>query len=347
MWKQEGTDSRNRGLPSGNQQAFRSLRDSLHSPRIPQCTREGELGTDCQESPSCLAPVVSSQGGFLRALDSAIPRARECASLHRKCSRAHVEPQVHNQTCTVQSQTGITPRARPHAALPCGPGDGDPDAVQSRGSPRTPADCTWARFCVQGCAAFSAPVVGSGGVDLSPLPQESPPGCHLPRCHMSPGTDVVIVKNGRRICGTGGCLASAPLHQNKSYFEFKIQSTGIWGIGVATQKVNLNQIPLGRDVHSLVMRNDGALYHNNEEKNRLPANSLPQEGDVVGITYDHVELNVYLNGKNMHCPASGIRGTVYPVVYVDDSAILDCQFSEFYHTPPPGFEKILFEQQIF
>ncbi|XP_017729237.1 PREDICTED: SPRY domain-containing protein 7 isoform X1 [Rhinopithecus bieti] len=161
------------------------------------------------------------------------------------------------------------------------------------------------------------------------------------------GTDVVIVKNGRRICGTGGCLASAPLHQNKSYFEFKVQSTGIWGIGVATQKVNLNQIPLGRDVHSLVMRNDGALYHNNEEKNRLPANSLPQEGDVVGITYDHVELNVYLNGKNMHCPASGIRGTVYPVVYVDDSAILDCQFSEFYHTPPPGFEKILFEQQIF
>ncbi|XP_074769509.1 SPRY domain-containing protein 7 isoform X2 [Athene noctua] len=125
------------------------------------------------------------------------------------------------------------------------------------------------------------------------------------------------------------------------------QRMGIWGIGVATQKANLNQIPLGRDVHSLVMRNDGALYYNNEEKNRLPANNLPQEGDVVGITYDHVELNVYLNGKNMHCPASGIRGTVYPVVYVDDSAILDCQFSEFYHTPPPGFEKILFEQQIF
>ncbi|XP_015278277.1 PREDICTED: SPRY domain-containing protein 7 [Gekko japonicus] len=161
------------------------------------------------------------------------------------------------------------------------------------------------------------------------------------------GTDVVIVKNGRRVCGTGGCLANAPLHQNKSYFEFKIQSTGIWGVGVATQKVHLNQIPLGRDTNSLVLRNDGALYYNNEEKNRLPANSLPQEGDVVGITYDHVELNVYLNGKNMHCPASGIRGTVFPVVYVDDSAILDCQFSDFYHTPPTGFEKILFEQQIF
>ncbi|KAM5167551.1 SPRY domain-containing protein 7-like isoform 2-T2 [Callospermophilus lateralis] len=119
-----------------------------------------------------------------------------------------------------------------------------------------------------------------GGTGYIPLKEM--PAVQLDTQHM--GTDVVIVKNGRRICGTGGCLASAPLHQNKSYFEFKIQSTGIWGIGVATQKVNLNQIPLGRDVHSLVMRNDGALYHNNEEKNTLPANSLPQEGDVMLMT---------------------------------------------------------------
>ncbi|XP_029458688.1 SPRY domain-containing protein 7 [Rhinatrema bivittatum] len=184
---------------------------------------------------------------------------------------------------------------------------------------------------------------GDGGAGHIPLKEM--PAVQLDTQHM--GTDVVIVKNGRRICGTGACLANAPLHQNKSYFEFKIQSTGIWGVGVATQKANLNQVPLGRDIHSLVMRNDGAIYYNNEEKSRLPANSLPQEGDVVGITYDHVELNVYLNGKNMHCPASGIRGTVYPVVYVDDSAILDCQFSDFYHISPAGFEKILFEQQIF
>ncbi|EPY81642.1 hypothetical protein CB1_000724002 [Camelus ferus] len=167
------------------------------------------------------------------------------------------------------------------------------------------------------------------------------------------GTDVVIVKNGRRICGTGGCLASAPLHQNKSYFEFKIQSTGIWGIGVATQKVNLNQIPLGRDVHSLVMRNDGALYHNNEEKNRLPANSLPQEGDVVPPLARKISVNPYFHlGEimtgwllmNISC-FSHIKEIL--AHNFDDSAILDCQFSEFYHTPPPGFEKILFEQQIF
>lgn len=35
------------------------------------------------------------------------------------------------------------------------------------------------------------------------------------------------------------------------------------------------------------------------------------------------------------------------LIPVDDSAILDCQFSDFYHTAPQGFEKILFEQQIF
>lgn len=59
----------------------------------------------------------------------------------------------------------------------------------------------------------------------------------------------------------------------------------MWGIGVATQKVNLNQVPLGRDTNSLVLRHDGSVYHNNEEKNRLPANNLPQEGDIVVSIY--------------------------------------------------------------
>ena len=40
------------------------------------------------------------------------------------------------------------------------------------------------------------------------------------------GQDVVIVKSGRRICGTGAALGNAPIVQNKAYFEVKIQSTG-------------------------------------------------------------------------------------------------------------------------
>uniref|UniRef100_A0A9J7ZJM4 SPRY domain-containing protein 7 n=1 Tax=Cyprinus carpio carpio TaxID=630221 RepID=A0A9J7ZJM4_CYPCA len=174
-------------------------------------------------------------------------------------------------------------------------------------------NCTSGDICARMAAMFTCCLgcCGDGGPGHAPLKEM--PTVQLDTHHM--GTDVVIVKSGRRICGTGACLANAPLHQNKSYFEFKIQSTGVWGIGVATQKVNLNQVPLGQDSHSLVLRHDGSIYHNNEEKNRLPANSLPQEGDIVGVTYDHVELSLYLNGKNMQCPASGIRGTVFPIVY--------------------------------
>ena len=41
------------------------------------------------------------------------------------------------------------------------------------------------------------------------------------------GGDCVIVKSGRRICGTGAALANAPLVQDKSYFEIKIQCGGM------------------------------------------------------------------------------------------------------------------------
>ena len=36
----------------------------------------------------------------------------------------------------------------------------------------------------------------------------------------------MIVKNGRRICGTGGALCNVPITQNKAYFEVKIQALG-------------------------------------------------------------------------------------------------------------------------
>ena len=34
------------------------------------------------------------------------------------------------------------------------------------------------------------------------------------------------MKSGKRICGTGAALANAPLVQDKSYFEMKIQCSG-------------------------------------------------------------------------------------------------------------------------
>lgn len=158
------------------------------------------------------------------------------------------------------------------------------------------------------------------------------------------GSEVVVVKNGQRICGTGAAFSNAPINQDKAYFEVKVQSSGVWGVGLASRKCAVNKVPLGDTEESWVLRNDGRIFHNNEETGKLSA--VLQEGDVLGLTYDHVELNFMLNGKPMNCPCLGIKGTVYPVFYVDDGATLDVQFTNFYHDPPSGYESIMIEQSL-
>lgn len=51
-----------------------------------------------------------------------------------------------------------------------------------------------------------------------------------------------------------------------------------------------------------------------EEKSSA-VHSFPSEGDIVGVAFDHVELNFYFNGKNLEVPYRNVRGTVYPVLY--------------------------------
>ena len=36
---------------------------------------------------------------------------------------------------------------------------------------------------------------------------------------------------------------------------------------------------------------------------------------LQGVSYNHVEMNFFLNGKSLGCPILGIRGTVYPVFF--------------------------------
>ena len=36
---------------------------------------------------------------------------------------------------------------------------------------------------------------------------------------------------------------------------------------------------------------------------------------LQGVSYNHVELNFYVNGEPLNCPVTGIRGTVFPVIY--------------------------------
>ena len=47
------------------------------------------------------------------------------------------------------------------------------------------------------------------------------------------GKDAVLVKNGGRLCGSGAARATAPINQNKAYWEVKVQQNGLWSCGVS------------------------------------------------------------------------------------------------------------------
>ncbi|CAG4963452.1 unnamed protein product [Parnassius apollo] len=200
----------------------------------------------------------------------------------------------------------------------------------------------------------------------------------LDSLHM--GHEVVLVKNGQRACGSGCTLGNAPLVQNKAYFEVKLQQGGVWAVGLATRDTDLNRVHGGLDKESWCLNSDGTVRHDNvelyhlrpascdspttellvstespnhsdneklEQKNVAESTAvMPVEGDIIGIAYDHVEMNFFLNGKNMEIPVRNIKGTVYPALYVDDGAILDIILDNFRYPPPSGYEKIMVEQSL-
>lgn len=145
-------------------------------------------------------------------------------------------------------------------------------------------------------------------------------------------------------------LTSTFEQQNKAYFEVTIQQSGTFGIGLATSHVDLNHIPLGHDEHSWVLRNDGSVFHKNIQIYKLPHQLSIGEGDVIGVTYDHIEMKYLINNQVIDHPVTGVRGGgdvgLYPVVYVDDGAILDTSFTTFTYPPPPGYDRILAEKTL-
>ena len=50
-------------------------------------------------------------------------------------------------------------------------------------------------------------------------PLEAPDRPEVKLDPLNMGLDAVIVKNGTRLCGTGGVIANAPIMQDKAYFE--------------------------------------------------------------------------------------------------------------------------------
>lgn len=153
------------------------------------------------------------------------------------------------------------------------------------------------------------------------------------------GYEVVIVKGGHRVCGSGAALGNAPLVQSKSYFEVKIQQGGGWSVGLATRQTDLSLtkglqgfniickciivwVLGGMDEFSWTLSHDGVINHNTEELYKMgntdvqsKPQQIPQEGDVIGISYDHIQLKFYVNGEEVEYAVTNVKGTVYPALY--------------------------------
>ncbi|KNC86181.1 hypothetical protein SARC_01659 [Sphaeroforma arctica JP610] len=156
----------------------------------------------------------------------------------------------------------------------------------------------------------------------------------------------VVVDGGLCVRGRGAALANGPLVQDQSYWEVKVKSGGSWGLGVSLRTEDLKSVPLGQGNQSWVFRNDGEIYHCGEAYTQYADKIAVKEGDVIGCSYDHVDLHFYINGKQLECSVMTVRGKVYPSVYVDNGAVLDCEFTNFAHPPPRGYSRIMFEQSL-
>ncbi|KAI9580039.1 SPRY domain-containing protein 7 isoform X1 [Glossina fuscipes] len=75
--------------------------------------------------------------------------------------------------------------------------------------------------------------------------------------------------------------------------------------------------------------------------------NIADEGDVIGVAFDHIELNFYLNGNNLEVPFRNIKAsTLFPVIYVGNGAIVDIILDNFLYPIPAGFERIMLEQSL-
>lgn len=166
---------------------------------------------------------------------------------------------------------------------------------------------------------------------------------------------------------------------------------GHWSVGLATMSTDLNKPRGGQDRFSWCLNaenmamHDNQILHNlnemyssehpaadNDKEQLIPSNEvrtailpttpvnrpfLPQEGDILGVTYNHEEMNFYLNGKSLNIPifikmqnapsSSENNSTeIYPAVHVDDGAILDLIVDNFNYPIPGGYDKIMIEQSL-
>lgn len=125
-----------------------------------------------------------------------------------------------------------------------------------------------------------------------------------------------------------------------------MQSNGDIGIGIMNKNPNLDKNSLIND--AWLLWSNGKVTYNGKEQVSLETDL--QEGDIIGVTFDHTDLKFYINGKEVAHLTRGAAGNfpaaAFPVVFVDDGAVVDLNFSSFAFDPPVGYTGILQEQTL-
>lgn len=141
------------------------------------------------------------------------------------------------------------------------------------------------------------------------------------------GAQVSLSGRQQTISGTGVALASTRLEQDRAYFEFKVNKTGSFQVGVANRRVNL----------------DGELGDDSTLSWGFQSHAQIKDGDVIGVSYDQADLpcaNFFHNGQLLDNERlTGMRGELYPAAAVRNGAKLTANFGhQFEYEPPAQFK---------
>lgn len=79
----------------------------------------------------------------------------------------------------------------------------------------------------------------------------------------------------------------------------------------------------GMDEFSWALCSDHTIRHNKQELHmiNLASKTNPgethkmQEGDIIGVSFDHIQLKFYVNGTEIEQSVTNVKGTVYPALY--------------------------------
>lgn len=85
-----------------------------------------------------------------------------------------------------------------------------------------------------------------------------------------------------------------------------IRILGVWGIGLGNRQAQIDSAPVEKYFWGL--RESGQVFADGQCIGQL--NKAVDEGDSIGISYDHIEMKIYVNGEEAEPRITGVKGPV-------------------------------------